>query len=90
KRQFLQVGKPAQRTGLGTRTKTLVISDSNETGSPLSPASSQSNRIDGNSPCPNPKHSPTYVQRAFRFLVGEGITPIALTLAGAEIDYLRL
>ncbi|MDJ0745018.1 MAG: hypothetical protein QNJ32_16885, partial [Xenococcaceae cyanobacterium MO_167.B27] len=85
KRQFLQVGKPAQRTGLGTRTKTLVISDSNETGSPLSPASSQSNcegsspgetpgvyepRIDGNSPCPNPKHSPTYVQRAFRFLVG--------------------
>ncbi|MDJ0746813.1 MAG: hypothetical protein QNJ32_26125, partial [Xenococcaceae cyanobacterium MO_167.B27] len=69
----------------GTRTKTLVISDSNETGSPLSPASSQSNRIDGNSPCPKrssqafevssndataPKHSPTYVQRAFRFLVG--------------------
>ena len=50
-----------------TLEKILVISDSNETGSPLSPASSQSNRIDGNSPCPNPKHSPTYVQLCLGF-----------------------
>ncbi|MDJ0681566.1 MAG: hypothetical protein QNJ18_17090, partial [Xenococcaceae cyanobacterium MO_167.B52] len=60
----------------GTRTKTLVISDRNEMDNFLSLASSQSNRegsspgvspgvyeprIDGKSPCPNPKHNPIYV-----------------------------
>ncbi len=47
--------------------KILVISDSNETGSPLSSASSQSNRKKGKSPSPNPKHCPTYVKLCLGF-----------------------
>ena len=45
----------------------LVSSDVDETVSRPSLASSQSNRIQGKSPCPEPKHSPTYVQLCLAF-----------------------
>ena len=50
-----------------TLEKILVVSDDVEMGSSLSFASSQSNRIDGNSPCPNPQHCQTYVQFCLGF-----------------------
>ncbi len=50
-----------------TLEKVLVISDTNETDSSLSLASSQSNRISGKSPCPNPKHNCEYVQLCLGF-----------------------
>lgn len=50
-----------------TLEKILVTSDSNEMTSTLSFASSQSNRKIGKSPCPAPKHSPTYVQLCLGF-----------------------
>ncbi|MDJ0742184.1 MAG: hypothetical protein QNJ32_02355 [Xenococcaceae cyanobacterium MO_167.B27] len=68
--RFLKSNK-IRRSQLFDWTKTLgkflVISDSNETGSTLSPASSQSNRKKGKSPSPNPKHSATYVQLCLGF-----------------------
>ncbi|MDJ0743837.1 MAG: hypothetical protein QNJ32_10800 [Xenococcaceae cyanobacterium MO_167.B27] len=50
-----------------TLEKVLVISDSNETGSTLSPASSKSNRINGKSPSPDPKQNCEYVQLCLGF-----------------------
>ncbi|MDJ0589008.1 MAG: hypothetical protein QNJ72_03300 [Pleurocapsa sp. MO_226.B13] len=45
----------------------FVVSDSDEKVSDLSLASSQSDRISGKSPCPDPKHSDTYVQLCLGF-----------------------
>ncbi len=50
-----------------TLEKVLVISDSDETDSYLSFASSQSNRIQGNSPSSNPQQDCTYVQLCLGF-----------------------